>query len=95
MDVAYDKTTPAVAPSLLYNAQRYIDKKNDITISRRKKNTSWNIIVAIFIYITMDVEHNETTPAIIFSTFHEDSDVSVQNDVRIYRKTLKNTYRRI
>lgn len=40
----------------------------------------------MFIYITMDVERNETTPAITFSTLYEDFDISAQNDVKISRK---------
>ena len=84
-------TSPTIKPlprshPLYCKTPKDILKKNGITISRRKKNTSWNIIVAIFIYITMDVEHNETTPAITFSTLYEDFDISAQNDVKISRK---------
>ena len=84
MDVEYDKTTPAIEFSLLYNAPDMLTE-NDINIPR-KKYTSWVIILDMFIYITMDVERNETTPAITFSTLYEDFDISAQNDVKISRK---------
>ena len=38
-----------------------------------------NQIPETFIYMTMDAEHNETTPTIPFDLFHEDSDIHITN----------------
>ena len=38
-----------------------------------------NLMSETFIYMTMDVEHNETTPTIPFHLSHEDSDIQITN----------------
>ena len=40
----------------------------------------------------MDVEWNETTPAISFSPFYEDIDMLAEKNVKIARTTSKNTH---
>ena len=37
-----------------------------------RKYTSKNMVMEMFIYIKIDAESNETTPAISFLRFHED-----------------------
>ena len=56
-----------------------------------KKYTSWNIILAIFIYITMDVEHNETTPAMSFARFHEDDEMVTKKASKVGREGQKSS----
>ena len=41
-----------------------------------------NEVLETFIYIKMDAECNETTPAISFPRFHEDSEMFTKKDVK-------------
>ena len=54
-----------------------------------KKHISWNIILDIFIYIQLDVEYKETAPAIVFSVFYGNSDMSAENEIIISKKPKK------
>ena len=40
-----------------------------------RKYTSWNRVLDMCIYVKMDAENNETTPAIAFLRFHEDFEI--------------------
>ena len=43
----------------------------------------------MFIYIKMDAESNETTPAIAFLRFHEDSEIFAKTDVKSWSRTAQ------
>ena len=40
------------------------------------------MVLEMFIYIKMDAEYNETTPAILFSRYHEDYEMLTEDDVK-------------
>ena len=52
--------------------------RSRIVISENTQNE----VLETFIYIKMDVESNETTPAISFLRFHEDSEMFTKNNIK-------------
>ena len=79
MDAKHNETTHTLQ---LYSLMKILMFTAHIYPEKRKKYTSCNRVLEMFIYIKMDAESNETRPAISFLLFHEDYEIFAKNNVR-------------
>ena len=61
----------------------------DKSINQVSRNVQF-LMRETFIHMTMDAEHNETTPTIIFQLLHEDFEIHIT----YISKKIENTHRR-